>query len=71
MLLGSLVTGPLLDAARRPGPGAAWWLMAGFPAVSAAALALLFRRRRSRPGRTDPAPIGRHPVPTHDRNGST
>ena len=73
VLLGSLVTGPLLDAARRPGPGAgtAWWLMAGFPAVSAAALALLFRRRRSRPGRTDPAPIGRHPVPTHERNGST
>lgn len=64
VLLGSLVTGPFLDAARRAGPGAgtAWWLMALFPAVSAAVLAVLFRPTRSRTA--PPSPPDHPPVLT-------
>lgn len=51
VLLGSFVIGPFLDVARHPGDGAgtAWWLMAVFPALSAAVLAVLFRGSRPRP----------------------
>ncbi|WP_420122662.1 MDR family MFS transporter [Nakamurella sp.] len=67
VLLGSLVTGPFLDAARHavPGAGTAWWLMALFPAVSAVVLAMLFRRARPRASDDSPS----DPIPTSTRNG--
>lgn len=67
VLLGSLVTGPFLDGARRaaPGAGTAWWLMALFPAVSAVVLAALFRRVGPRTAQ-DPSP---DPISTPSRNG--
>lgn len=75
VLLGSFVVGPFLDLARQPaaGAGTAWWLMALFPALSAAVMAVLFRAGRARPvtravATSAPAPV-LDPVSTPERNG--
>lgn len=73
VLLGSLLTGPFLDAARvaAPGAGTVWWLMAVFPAISAVVLAVLFRPERRRASAPVSENASSKPIPIRRRNGPT